>query len=123
MFEFAAAAMQHLLASANTESIETGSTRIDVNTVPLDFISFSRIATALSNCLVMARDSNTASLIRLMSLKNYMFDHGLERLAGGIDNLKTLSDTRLSVVSTEVFNIYVFKMASKVLWHEDLAGW
>jgi hypothetical protein len=52
-----------------------------------------------------------------------MFDHGLERLAGGIDNVQSLTDPGLSVIATEVFNIYVFKMASKVLWNEDTAGW
>ena len=61
------------------------------------------------------------AMIDLMKLKNFMFDHGLERLAGGIDNRPL--ENGLSVISTPLFNIYAFKTASKSLWEEGTRGW
>jgi len=52
-------------------------------------------------------------IIELMNLKNFFFEEGLSRVAGGIDNTKKLQ--KVFVVKTDLFHIAFFKSAAPFL--------
>jgi len=76
--------------------------------------AFLMLAGAINYSLLAAkRAQSQPMIIELMNLKNFFFEEGLSRVAGGIDNTQNLK--KVFVVRTDLFNIAFFKMAAPFL--------
>ena len=99
-------ATRNLIESSKYERAEEDTTIIHGYTSPINSKGFKNLANTVDNLIGMSRNTNVSDKIKhaALELKERFFQHGITRLAGGID-AQFSDDDKLYGVKTDSFVI------------------